>query len=57
MVIHAVDRIDGTCAMPRHSLANICLCLLRCVAGLLFFVGPAYATIDTLFVRLVYEGS
>ena len=34
MVIHVVDRIDGTCAMPRHSLANICLCLLRCVAGL-----------------------
>ena len=56
MVIHVVDRIDGTCAMPRHSLANICLCLLRCVAGL-FLVGPAYATIDTLFVRLVYKGS
>ena len=50
MVIHVVDRIDGTCAMPRHSLANICLCLLT-VLPVLFLVGPAYATIDTLFVR------
>ena len=57
MVIHVVDRIDGTFAMPRHFFEKSCLSLLRCVAGLLFLVGPAYATIDTLFVRLVYKGS
>ena len=38
-------------------LAKELLVLLRCVAGWLLFVGPAYATIDTLFVRLVYKGS
>ena len=30
--------------------------LLRCVAGLLFFVGPAYATIDTLLSGLSTKG-